>query len=265
MNAILEQINSTGKIFVEFALPMLVQSSVLILILLLTDFALRKKVRAVFRYGIWLLVLNKLVLPTSLSAPLSLGYFFGDQLAYVDRTETTTEPAQTAPAIVSPMINPPPIEAGSDTSAVAPTTPTIEPAVAKLTNPPVAPLSWQGAVFLAWLTVVITMGLLLLQRAIFVRGLVTQAKEANDSMADTLESCRERMGVKRKLGLKVSANATSPAVCGLFRPVILVPQNLMSSLNPSQLRAVLLHELAHIKRGDLGESCSNCFADYLFL
>ncbi len=254
MSAILEQINSAGLRFVEFALPMLVQSGVLISILLLTDFALRKRVRAVFRYGIWLLVLLKLVLPTSLSAPLSLGYFFGGQLAYVDGTETTTETAQTAPAIVSPMIDPPRIEARSDTSAIAPTTPTIEPAVAKPTNPPivpVAPLSWQGAVFLLWLAVVLTMGLLLLQRAIFVRGLVAQAKEANSMMNDTLESCRERMGVKRKIGLKVSANATSPAVCGLFRPVILVPQNLASTLNPNQLRAVLLHELAHIRRGDL--------------
>jgi hypothetical protein len=129
MNAILEQVNSAGLWFVEFALPMLVQSGVLILILLLTDFALRKKVRAVFRYWIWLLVLLKLLLPTSLSSPLSLGYFFGNQLAYVDGTETTTEPAQTAPAIVTPMIDPPRIEAGSDTSAIAPTTPTIEPAV----------------------------------------------------------------------------------------------------------------------------------------
>jgi len=254
MNAILEQINSAGLRFVEFALPMLIQSGVLILILLLADFALRKKVRAVFRYGIWLLVLLKLVLPTSLSAPLSLGYFFGDQLAYVDGTETTTEPAQTAPAIVSPMIDPSRIEAGSDTSAIAPTTPTIEPAAAKPLSPPIVPvasLSWQGAVFLLWLAVVLTMGLLLLQRAIFVRGLVAQAKEANSMMADKLESCRERMGVKRKIGLKVSANASSPAVCGLFRPVILVPQNLASTLNPSQLRAVLLHELAHIRRGDL--------------
>ncbi|HUU16914.1 MAG TPA: M56 family metallopeptidase [Sedimentisphaerales bacterium] len=251
MNVILEQINSTGLRFVEFALPMFVQSGVLILILLLTDFALRKKVRAVFRYWIWLLVLVKLVLPTSLSAPLSLGYFFGNQLAYVDGTETTTEPVETVPAIVSPMINPPRIEAGSDTSAIAPTTPTIEPAVAGPVNPPVVPLSWQGAVFLAWLTVVITMGLLLLQRAIFVRGLVAQAKEANGFMTDTLESCRERIGVKRKVGLKVSPNAASPAVCGLFRPVILVPQNLTSSLSKSQLRAVMLHELAHIRRGDL--------------
>jgi len=42
MNAILEQINSAGLRFVEFVLPMFVQSGVLILILLLTDFALRE-------------------------------------------------------------------------------------------------------------------------------------------------------------------------------------------------------------------------------
>jgi len=254
MNAILEQVNSTGKIFVEFALPMLVQSGVLILILLLADFALRKKVRAVFRYGIWLLVLIKLILPTSLSAPLSLGYFLGDGLAYVDISRTTTETAQTAPVIVSPLINPPRIKADNDTSTIAPTTPTIEPAVTGPLSPsivPVASLSWQGDVFLLWAAVVLTMGLLLLQRAIFVRGLVAQAKEANDSMADTLESCRKSMVVKRKIRLKVSPNAASPAVCGLFRPVILVPQNLTSSLSKSQLRAVLLHELSHIRRGDL--------------
>ncbi len=267
MNAILEQINSAGLRFVEFALPMFVQSGVLILILLLTDFALRKKVRAVFRYWIWMLVLVKLILPTSLSAPLSLGYFFGDQLAYVDGTETTIEPVETAPVIVTPMINPPSIETGSDISAIAPTTPTIEPAVAKPTNPPVVPvtpLSWQGAVFLLWVSVVPAMGLLLLQRAIFVRRLVTRAKEANDSMADTLESCRERMGLKRKIGLKVSASASSPAVCGLFRPVILLPQNLALTLNPSQLRAVLLHELAHIRRGDLWVNLAQTILEIIY-
>ncbi len=258
MNAILEQINSASLKFVEFALPMFVQSVVLIVILLLADFALRKKVRAVFRYWIWLLVLVKLVLPTSLSSPLSLGYFFGDRLTYVDRAETPAEPqaslVELSPASVPPFIDLTNIEADRFTSAAPPIISETEPPATSSAAPPVisaTPLSWQGAVFLAWLTAVIAMVLLLLQRAIFVKGLVAQAKEANGSMAETLESCRSSMPVKRKLGFKISANATSPAVCGLFRPVILVPQNLASSLTASQLRAVLLHELAHIRRGDL--------------
>ena len=258
MNVILEQINSAGLKFVEFALPMFVQSVVLIVILLLADFVLRKKVRAVFRYWIWLLVLVKLVLPTSLSSPLSLGYFFGNRLTYVDTTETPAEPqaslAESAPVNVPPFIDLTNIEADRFITAAPPIIPEEKSA---LTSPadtpviPVTPLSWQGAVFLAWLTVVMAMILLLLQRAIFVRGLVAQAKEAIGFLADMLESCSSSMSVKRKLGLKISANATSPAVCGLFKPVILVPQNLASSLPAGQLRAVLLHELAHIRRGDL--------------
>jgi hypothetical protein len=46
-----------GKSFVDFSTSMLIQSSVLIVVLLALDLLLRKKVRAIFRYCIWMLVL----------------------------------------------------------------------------------------------------------------------------------------------------------------------------------------------------------------
>jgi beta-lactamase regulating signal transducer with metallopeptidase domain/HEAT repeat protein len=255
MNTILEQINSAGYRFVEFALPMLVQSSVLIVVLLLADLLLRKKVRAVFCYWLWMLVLLKLILPTTLYSPVSLGSWFGDKLAAVNLGETSTsaesvnlpqmaqalppEEAGTPPADVRPIVTPPPgaeaVVAGAAGSLmVSPT-----------------PLTWQGIVFLVWAAVVAAMGLLLLQRAIFVNGLVAQAQNPTQLMNDAFRFCCGQMGLKGKVGLKVSANAASPAVCGLFRPVILVPQNLAPTLGAGHLRTVLLHELAHIKRGDL--------------
>ncbi len=262
MHTLLEQINSAGQTFITFAFPMLVQSSVLILVLLFIDLLLRKRVRAVFRYGIWMLVLVKLLLPTSLSWPLSVGHFFGDKLAYVDVTKTTkvAEPEilTTAEVIVPKNADLPNIQTNAQKPAIstmpANTEQLSKQMVPASSEPPVVsvtPVSWQGIVFLVWLSAVAAMGLLLLQRVIFVRRLVAQAKEANDLMNDSLEYCRTRMGVRRKVGLKVSANATSPAVCGLFRRVILVPQNLAPSLGANSLRTVLLHELAHIKRGDL--------------
>jgi len=253
MNAILEQINTIGKSFVEFALPMLAQFSILFLILLLIDFLLRRKVRSVFRYWIWMLVLAKLVLPTSLSSPLSLGYLFGDRLTSLQVAPIAPQPKEQAPVIspqtidfsnVPPAVDTPPVVTSPKTLP-SPTQP------ASLPSPPPTTLSWQGVVFLLWLAVVIAMGLLLLQRAIFVKGLVAQAVEADDSIKDTFNSCLERIEVRRRIGLKVSTNATSPAVCGLFRPVILLPNNLSTSLSANQLQAVLLHELTHIKRGDL--------------
>ena len=215
MNTILEPINSTGRTFVGFVLPMLVQACVLILILLLADLLLRKKVRAVFRYWIWMLVLLKLVLPTWLSSPWSLGRWLGEELTYVEMARTPAEPQvdvpQPVPANLPPTIGPAPVEAGDyalsipAVPSVPPIAPDTVPTVAEPVGPPPVPptpLSWQAVVFLAWLAVVIAMGLLLLQRAIFVKGLVGRAREADGLMTDTLEFCCERMGVKRKIGLR---------------------------------------------------------------
>jgi len=258
MNAIIRQINSLGSDFVEFALPMLLQVSVLILILLLADLVLRKKVRAVFRYWIWMLVLLKLVLPVSLSSPLSLGYFFGDKLASVDIPEPTAEvlpaPVEPLPADLQNIIDIAKVNPGFTTMPVTPIVPPIEPPVTTapaVPTEPAVPVTWQGVVFLLWLAVVSAMGLLLLQRAMFVRGLVSQAKEANGPMKESLRFCRGRLGFKSDVELKISASTTSPAVCGLLRPVILMPQHLTPTLDSANLQVVLMHELAHIKRRDL--------------
>ncbi len=42
-----------------------------------------------------------------------------------------------------------------------------------------------------------------------------------------------------------------PVVVGVLRPLILLPPALMTGLSPYQLEAVLLHELAHLRRWDL--------------
>ncbi len=251
MNAILEQINSAGYKFVDFALPMLVQSSILIVVLLLADLLLRKKVRAVFRYWLWMIVLLKLVLPTTLSSPVSLGSWFGDKLTPVKFSGMSTP----AKSVNLPQM----IDTGTAavTSTPQPTaiSPTVaEPAVTGAVALPVVSmthLTWQGIVFMVWAAVVVAMGLLLLQRATFVRGLVAQAQNPTQLMKDAFQFCCGQIGTKGKVGLKVSANTTGPAVCGLLRPVILVPQNLAPTLGSSHLRPVLLHELAHIRRGDL--------------
>ncbi len=256
MNTIVEHVNSAGHAFVEFALPMLIQSSVLIVILLFLDLLLRKKVKAVFRYWIWMLVLIKLILPTSLSSPLSLGYLFGEKLTYQDLAQSSPrlEPTVPAPAELSSGVGSIYIQPNPYIPPAEPLVSVTEPVIAETISPPqvpVTPLTWQGVVFLVWLAVVIAMGLLLLQRALFVRGLVAQAKKAGHLMNDALSYCCVSMGIKSKVRLKISVNATTPSVCGLIRPVILVPWKLTSTLGASRLRTILMHELAHIRRGDL--------------
>ncbi|MHC4498769.1 MAG: M56 family metallopeptidase [Planctomycetota bacterium] len=213
MNTVLEQVNSIGEAFVGLAASMLVWSTVLIGPLVLLDCVLRKKVAARVRYWIWMVAIVQLVLPISWPSLRISGSWFGGDAGY-----TASEAESMAAGIA-----------------------------ARLT----ASLTWQGVMLLVWLTVAAGMVLFLWRRSVFVRRLVAQAKDANNLMNDVLRYCCWCMGVKGRVCLKVSATVRSPMVCGLFRPVILVPDNLASGLGSRHLRAVLLHELAHVRRGDL--------------
>ncbi|MCA9057909.1 MAG: M56 family metallopeptidase, partial [Planctomycetaceae bacterium] len=62
-----------------------------------------------------------------------------------------------------------------------------------------------------------------------------------------VRSYRVRSGITLRLAEKLSG----PMVCGLLRPVILLPAAAVLQLSPEALQVVLCHELAHICRRDL--------------
>ncbi len=74
INNCVTALNSIGRGFCDYTAGVFVQSSVLIVLLLIVDFLLRKRVRAVFRYCVWMLVFVKLILPPTLSLPTGIGY-----------------------------------------------------------------------------------------------------------------------------------------------------------------------------------------------
>jgi GWxTD domain-containing protein len=59
-----------------------------------------------------------------------------------------------------------------------------------------------------------------------------------------------RMRVTKTVALLESALAEAPVVIGHLRPVVLLPIGLLSGLPAAQVEAILLHELAHIRRRD---------------
>ena len=67
---------------------------------------------------------------------------------------------------------------------------------------------------------------------------------------ESLARLAKRLAVSRKVRLWESAIAHTPAVIGWIRPVVLLPASAISGLAPSQIEALLAHELAHIRRHD---------------
>jgi bla regulator protein blaR1 len=58
------------------------------------------------------------------------------------------------------------------------------------------------------------------------------------------------LGIRQMVILLESSIAQVPLVIGYLKPVVLVPVGLINSLEPAQVEAILLHELAHIRRKD---------------
>ncbi len=59
-----------------------------------------------------------------------------------------------------------------------------------------------------------------------------------------------KMGISKRVGLHISKQLQVPVMIGFLRPVILLPAAMVNNMSPEQLEAILLHELAHIKRND---------------
>jgi beta-lactamase regulating signal transducer with metallopeptidase domain/Tol biopolymer transport system component len=243
-------LNGAGRVFCDYAAAILLQSAVLVVVLLIADLLLRKRVRAVFRYCVWMLVLVKLILPPTLAFPTGIGYWLGDRLPAAfpgsDRVTPATgfDPAgrrlspASPPARETPRVEPP-TRPSESAAALAPTASGM------------TPVTRQGILFSLWLVGVLVFAAVLVQRLRFVKGLTAFSLPADGRFARIATECARQMGIQREIGLRVSGTMSSPALCGLFRPVVLVPARIMETLAPEGLKAIAIHELAHLKRGDV--------------
>ncbi|MCF1714834.1 M48 family metalloprotease [Flavihumibacter sp. RY-1] len=64
---------------------------------------------------------------------------------------------------------------------------------------------------------------------------------------DTMSS---RMTLGKKVEIWLSDKIDSPQIMGWIKPIVLLPVSAINQLSPAQIEAILIHELAHIKRND---------------
>lgn len=66
----------------------------------------------------------------------------------------------------------------------------------------------------------------------------------------TLDRLKHRLSVAPPVRLLVSGLVQAPAAIGWLRPIVLVPAGALAGLPAAQMEALLVHELAHIRRHD---------------
>jgi beta-lactamase regulating signal transducer with metallopeptidase domain len=252
INTCVAALNDVGQTFGHYATAMFIQVSVLVAVLFVIDLLLRRRLRATVRYWIWMLVFLKLLLPPSLSVPTGIGYWCGGHVA----PPPVASPAATR--VGGPQL----VRAGAAARTIVAPPASSAPGIDRVTRSSAAPatirfepLTRQGIIFLLWSIGVLAFAGWMLQRLLFVRRLIARGTPAPADVLDMLDQCRRRMQIRWNVGLRCSAGLFSPAVCGLLRPTILVPATLLEKLPADQLKTVLIHELAHVKRADLWLNC----------
>ncbi|HEY1010251.1 MAG: M56 family metallopeptidase [Daejeonella sp.] len=78
------------------------------------------------------------------------------------------------------------------------------------------------------------------------------------------DSLSETLGIRRKVALLESALTSVPLTVGYLKPVILVPLGMLTAIPADQVEAILLHELAHIKRKDYFINIFQSIVELLF-
>lgn len=109
-------------------------------------------------------------------------------------------------------------------------------------------LSW---LILGWLIGVLFFAARLLNGWAYVQRLrLSNATSLTTRWQEQLQLLAAKIGVTAPVQLVESALVQVPAVIGRLRPIILLPACALTGLSKEQLEAVIIHELAHIRRYD---------------
>jgi beta-lactamase regulating signal transducer with metallopeptidase domain len=96
------------------------------------------------------------------------------------------------------------------------------------------------------------------------KRLLSGELSCNSALIAALARATKRLGLRRRFEVLVGTDSAGPFVFGLWRPTLVLPAAVACGLPPEQLEAVLLHELAHLRRYDDVVNLIQRFVEALF-
>ncbi len=226
------------KVLIEFAIDWwewmtagFWQFAVLFVIVFVIDRFARRCVWPQLMLALWVLVMVKLLIPPTLYSPLSVTspLFAGNGMPRGWSDEL--------PSLVTHS-------ASNDATML------VNNAATASTGQPIL----LCAVFVTWLAGTGFLVFLYIRRSFRLRATYSAEHELWEVpawLAEMMRDAGRRIGLWRTPQLIITERIDCPAVFGLFNTCLLVPRKTLATMSREDLRNILLHELSHIKRGDL--------------
>jgi beta-lactamase regulating signal transducer with metallopeptidase domain len=236
-------LNMSAEALFDRAWSVAWQWMVLVVVLALPVQWLLRRHAPALRYWVWQVVLLKLLLMPFWTYAVPVAWMPQEPV----RPPIVIPIPESLPAIEAPArpiatntAIPLPDAAATDEIQSSP------PAVVPL--PRVVTSTW---LIIGWGAIVVAQGVRLIYQRHRLSQLLALAIPADAALAATVNEAASLLGLSRPPRVLMTGENISPFVCGMFRPTLVLSEALGSSLSETQLRQVLLHELAHIRRRDL--------------
>ena len=250
----MELLNRAAESWFAWMWPMFWQVNLLIVVIWLIDLLIRRWAWPQVRYGLWLLVLLKLVIPPFWSLPASLT----ERLArpVVERFELADDLLARRPVQDATLADAMSANGGTGETAgeMQATPPSGSDQTAGLAQPVRAAVAWQVWPFLVWILGMVGFAALLWRRLGSLRRWHDEQQPRPTIPPwyhELLVEITRDWRMDRLPAIVFSGQVVTPAVCGIWRPVLFLPRHYLDALSREEARHVLMHELAHLKRGDL--------------
>lgn len=238
--------------FFDWVIETSIMASILVGLILCVKILLRNKLTPRWQYLLWMILIVRLLLPWSPDSSYSIYSI----LSYSNGNSVTF---QQAPVILSPSkelkqgstdIGDTKIVTKEDTYVSGSTQTAGESKKQTHNNETfsfytiILYIWFAGVVILSFTTIILNRSLLL-----YIKK---QHTIVDERIVQIFENCKKSMSVQQDVPLLLSGKISSPTVFGFIRPRVLLSSVHMKVLDEQQLRYIFHHELAHIKRRDVG-------------
>ncbi len=242
MIPLIEILNAWSEPWLGLAWAILWQSALVVAVAALVAGTLLRRGAPALRYWLWQIVALKLLVMPFWTVALPLPEFLAAR-----------EPRPAAVVLVDGASEP----QGEASAAQSVTLPVSVPASDAEAAPAPAPswlstITWPSWLLVAWLAAIAWQVLRIAYQRLQLARLLRTAVPATDARLHALLTEAAGQLALRRVPRPVLTDCDcSPFVFGLWRPVLVLSETLLPTLGAAQLRQVLLHELAHVKRRDL--------------
>jgi beta-lactamase regulating signal transducer with metallopeptidase domain len=232
-----------------------------IMAVILCAYVLLAKRSAALKYCLLCLVLIKFLVPPSWGVPVSWTPLIESMRSVVRGQEQpvaltakdagTIDEQLTKTAVVKTSIAVPKTINRPESHSVIPAVSTHSVAA----RPQVSIIEqkqWSDILFGVWLFCVTMLSMLHIYRVLRIQKQYCQAQPVtNMSVCNEVASLCDRMKIRSHVPVMHLSDIYSPVVVGIIRPRLILPTESLSVMSTEQLRPLLIHELAHVKRLDL--------------